>query len=159
MFTHLTLSDPNPDAADPEPVGWAGMNTMEHTVTEADTAEHLGSGDLPVLGTPRLINWAEVATVAAAAEALDEDHTTVGTLVKFEHVRASPVGATITITCSKPVNDGRRLIFHVRVADSAGDELAHGEIHRAVVDRQRFMARLDEAGEPPVTSPTPDSRA
>lgn len=118
------------------------MSSVEHTVTEADTAERLGSGDLPVLATPRLINWLERAAFLAAAEGLAEGQTTVGTLVTVEHTKASPVGATVVLTCSKPVSDGRRLIFHISVLDVAGEVVATGEIHRAVVDRDRFLRRF-----------------
>ncbi|WP_433454941.1 hypothetical protein ACQPXS_43195 [Streptomyces sp. CA-142005] len=40
---------------------------MRHEVTDADTAVRVGSGDVPVLATPRLIAWMEAATVRAAA--------------------------------------------------------------------------------------------
>ena len=118
------------------------MDVSHHTVTDADTAERLGSGDLPVLATPRLINWIERAAYAAAAENLTEGQTTVGTMVKVEHIKAAPVGTTVHVKSSRPVSDGRRLIFHVRVLDDAGEEVAHGEVQRAVIDRERFMRRF-----------------
>ena len=117
------------------------MEAQDHTVTEDDTADHLGSGDMPVLATPRLINWIERAAFAQAAEVLDAGQTSVGTMVKVEHVKASPVGSTVHVKSSKPVSDGRRLIFHVRVLSDDGEELARGEVHRAVVDRERFLRR------------------
>lgn len=120
----------------------ATMDTHDYIVTEADTAIALGSGDLPVLGSPRLIAWFEAAAMASAAVALDADHTTVGTTVKIEHVRACPVGSTVRVSCSKPVNDGRRLIFNVKAKDETGEEIGHGEVHRAVVDRERFLSRF-----------------
>jgi predicted thioesterase len=43
---------------------------MQFTVTDDDTALALGSGEIPVLGTPRLIAWLEAATVAEAAPRL-----------------------------------------------------------------------------------------
>ena len=43
---------------------------MRHEVTDTDTAAALGSGDVPVLATPRLIAWMEAATVRAAAALL-----------------------------------------------------------------------------------------
>ncbi len=118
------------------------MLSFERTVTDADTAERLGSGDLPVLATPRLINWLERAAFAAASEGLSEAQTTVGTHVKVEHIKGTPVGATVTVSCSKPVSDGRRLIFHVTVLDESGETVATAEIHRAVVDRERFLRRF-----------------
>ena len=38
--------------------------TLRFTVTDADTAAAVGSGSLPVLGTPRLLAWCEAATCA-----------------------------------------------------------------------------------------------
>jgi fluoroacetyl-CoA thioesterase len=127
------------------------MDVSHHTVTDADTAERLGSGDMAVLATPRLINWIERAAYAAAAETLSPGQTTVGTLVKVEHIKASPVGATVHVKSSRPVSDGRRLIFHVRVLDDGGEEVARGEVQRAVIDRERFMSRFGT----PAGAPSP----
>ena len=52
--------------------------TLERTVADDDTAEAVGSGSLPVLGTPRLLAWCEAATCAAVAPCLAEGETTVG---------------------------------------------------------------------------------
>ena len=49
--------------------------TQEHVVAENDTAAAVGSGDLPVLGTPRLLAWCEAATCAAVAPRLGEGQT------------------------------------------------------------------------------------
>ncbi len=128
------------------------VTTYERIVTTADTAATLGSGDLPVLATPRLINWLERAAFTEAAEGLEDGQTTVGTTVKIDHVTATPVGSTITIRCSKPKNDGRRLIFHVKVLGAGGEVVAVGEVHRAVVDRERFLRRYGSLPDaPPVT--------
>src|SRR6266545_1732102 len=70
-------------AAPPEtPATWVGsMARVQLTVTDADTAQAMGSGDVPVLGTPRVLALAEAATVAATASKLPPGATTVGTLV------------------------------------------------------------------------------
>jgi predicted thioesterase len=128
------------------------MEVSHHTVTDADTAQRLGSGDLPVLATPRLINWIERAAFGTAAEGLEPGQTTVGTMVKVEHIKAAPVGTTVHVKGSRPVSDGRRLIFHVRVLDDTGEEVAIGEVQRAVIDRERFMRRF---GCEPDGSPLP----
>ncbi|MEI2765906.1 MAG: thioesterase [Dermatophilaceae bacterium] len=120
------------------------LETFEHTVTVEDTAARLGSGDLQVLATPRMINWLERAAYTVAKANISAEQTTVGTLVKVEHLKGTPVGRRVRVTCSKPVNDGRRLIFHVTALDDDDDELARGEIHRRVVDPERFMARFEE---------------
>jgi fluoroacetyl-CoA thioesterase len=131
------------------------VQTFEHTVTEGDTAAVLGSGDLAVLATPRLINWLERAAYAVAKASCPAGQTSVGTLVKVEHLNASPVGAVVTCTCSKPISDGRRLIFHVKAVDDAGEQVAVGEMHRRLVDPQRFMTRFVEAAEAAAAPATP----
>jgi predicted thioesterase len=119
--------------------------TLEFTVTDHDTAEAVGSGDLPVLGTPRLLAWAEAATCAAVAASLEEGRTTVGTRVQLEHVAASPVGARVSVTASVVHTDGRLLRFEVVAEHAVGEEtkvVGHGEVTRVVVDRDRFLSRL-----------------
>ena len=127
-------------------------STFEHTVTEADTAAALGSGDLPVLATPRLITWLERATFTAAQTVVQPPQTTVGTLVQVEHLKASPVGSQVIVTCSTPIIDAGRLIFHVQANDLVGSQLAVGELHRRVIDPQRFMARVTASTSHPITT-------
>ena len=126
----------------------AAMQTGEKarltfTVTEQDTAVAVGSGDLPVLGTPRLLAWCEAATCAVAAGSLDASETTVGTRVSLEHLAASPVGAEVAVTATVAYVDGRLVRFEV-VATQTSEEkvVAHGEVTRVVVDRDRFMSRV-----------------
>lgn len=116
--------------------------TVTHTVTEADTAAALGSGDLPVLGTPRLLAWAEAATCAAIAPYVAADRTSVGTRMQLEHIAASPEGAEVRVTASVSYTDGRLVRFDV-VAEHVADEkvVGHGEVTRVVVDRDRFLQR------------------
>ena len=57
--------------ADRLPPGALMEATLTFTVTDADTAEAVGSGSLPVLGTPRLLAWCEAATCAAIDPTLE----------------------------------------------------------------------------------------
>lgn len=114
--------------------------SVTHTVGDADTAAALGSGDLPVLATPRALAWLEEATCAALD--LDDSRTSVGTRVEVEHIAASPVGATITATADLVHEDGRLLRFRVAAHDGHGTLVAHGEVRRVVVDRTRFLERV-----------------
>jgi predicted thioesterase len=113
---------------------------VELTVTDADTAQALGSGDVPVLATPRVLALAEAATVAALAGRLDAGQTTVGTHVEVDHLAATAVGRRVTVLAILAKVDGRRLLFDIVVRD--GDELvAEGRVERVMVDRQRFLAK------------------
>lgn len=117
--------------------------TLEFTVTDEDTAAVLGSGDLPVLGTPRLLAWAEAATCAAIRDSLTGGQTSVGSRVQLDHVGASPVGAGLRVTATVTHVDGRLLRFEVVAEHTADDKVVgHGEVTRIVVDRGRFLSRL-----------------
>lgn len=123
----------------------AGLSaTVERTVSDDDTAEAVGSGTLPVLGTPRLLAWCEAATCEAVAPSLEEGQTTVGTRISIEHLAPSPVGAVVRVTASTIHVDGRLVRFSVAARQ---DEklVGSGEVTRVVVDADRFMARVGGA--------------
>jgi predicted thioesterase len=111
-------------------------------VTAADTARALGSGDLEVLGTPRLVAWLEAATCAAVDDVIGADETTVGTRIAVEHLKATPVGAEVITTATVQHVDGRLLRFDVVAEQVDGVVVGHGEITRVRVDRARFLARV-----------------
>ncbi len=113
---------------------------VELTVTDADTAQTLGSGDVPVLGTPRVVALAEAATVAVTARSLESGITTVGTRVDVEHRAPTPVGRSVVAEARLAAVDGRRLTFEVTVRD--GDTVvATAHVERVTVDRRAFLAR------------------
>ena len=114
---------------------------VELVVAEADTSIALASGDVPVLGTPRLLALAEEATVAAVVAALEPGSTTVGHRVALEHHRATPVGGTVRADATLTGVDGRSLTFRVTVSDGHGP-VGEATITRVVVDRARFLERL-----------------
>lgn len=117
--------------------------SLTFEVTDQDTAAAVGSGSLPVLGTPRLLAWLEAATCACLAPVLTEGSTSVGTRVQVEHLAASPVGAEVEVSASSAYEDGRLHRFTVSARDiGSGKVLAAGEITRVVVDAERFLARL-----------------
>jgi fluoroacetyl-CoA thioesterase len=111
------------------------------TVTDADTALALGSGDVPVLGTPRLLALAEAATVAALAPTMDVGQTSVGSEVHLEHLRATPVGGTVIVRADLVAVEGAQRRFDVVAEDAAGATVGRGRVTRVVVDRQRFLDR------------------
>ena len=117
-------------------------SAQRHTVTAEDSAAALGSGDLQVLGTPRLLAWCEEATIAALAHQLGPDQSTVGTRIQLEHTRASPVGAVLTVRAELAHVDGRLLRFEVVAEDETDAAVGHGQVTRVIVERARFMDRL-----------------
>jgi fluoroacetyl-CoA thioesterase len=112
---------------------------FDHTVADQDTAVALGSGDVPVLGTPRVLALAERATVAAVAGAIGPGATTVGARVELEHLAASVVGAAVRVSAQLERVDGRVLEFAVELRDGARP-VARGRVTRVLVDRDAFLA-------------------
>jgi len=119
-----------------------GLTAATHlVVTDADTAIALGSGDVPVLGTPRLVALLEEATVAAVAAHLEENQTTVGVRVEVEHLAATAVGARVDAAATLESIERRMLAFSVTAVEG-NKTIAGGTVRRAVVDRQHFLNNL-----------------
>jgi fluoroacetyl-CoA thioesterase len=110
-------------------------------VTAADTAIAHGSGDVPVLATPRVVALAEEAACAALAARLEPAATSVGVRVELDHLRPTPVGGTVTATAELTAVDGRKLDFAISVRegrDEDGLEVARGTHRRVVAPRDAF---------------------
>ncbi|GAA3712552.1 thioesterase [Nonomuraea antimicrobica] len=118
-----------------------GLRAQLSVVVEMDdTAKKLGSGDVPVLATPRLLALAEAATVRAVHRHLAPGETSVGTRVELEHLAASPLGSHVQVGVELTQVDGRRLVFAFEAHDRQA-VVGKGTIERVVVDRTRFLAR------------------
>ena len=123
--------------------------TVTAEVCEADTAIELGSGDLPVLGTPRLLALAEAACVAAVAPQLEAGQTTVGAAVSLEHRRPSVLGAPLEVQAELVEISGRKLFFgFIAYGTGTDDEgvVGAGTIQRVLVDADQFMAKARASG-------------
>jgi fluoroacetyl-CoA thioesterase len=109
-------------------------------VEEGDTALAIGSGDVPVLATPRLVTLIEQASLKAIGGKLGPDKTSVGYEVQLAHLSPTPVGSEVTAEATLEAVEGRRLTFRVSVTDARG-LVAAGRITRVVVVRDRFIER------------------
>lgn len=119
--------------------GLTFTTTMQ--VVAETTAEYIGSGDLAVLATPAMCALMENAAMMAVAPHLEVGQTTVGTALNIEHLRATPVGKTVTATAVLTEVDGRKLSFNIAARDEKGI-IGEGTHTRFVVDRERFMDKL-----------------
>ena len=107
---------------------------------EDDTAVSLHSGEVPVLGTPRVVALCEEATVAALVGHLGPGQTTVGHTIQLDHVAPTRVGTAVHAEATLLKVNGRRLTFSVSVSDTRG-LVAAGKITRVIVDTERFMEK------------------
>ena len=109
-------------------------------VADEDTALALRSGEVAVLGTPRLIALVEEATLVALADQLPAGQTTVGMRVQVDHLAPTNVGSSVAAEASLEKVEGRRLTFTVSVTDHCG-LVAAGKVTRVVVETERFLEK------------------
>jgi predicted thioesterase len=109
-------------------------------VAEADTALSMGTGDIPVLATPRLIALCEEATCRAVDGTLATGWTSVAGRVQFDHLAPVRIGSSVTTEATLERVEGRRLVFTVSATDHAG-LVGAGRITRVLVERRAFLAK------------------
>jgi predicted thioesterase len=112
--------------------------TIVFTTDEQATAIALGSGDLPVLGTPKIVALIEEAAVAAIAGRVAVSDTTVGSHIEVDHLAPTPIGGTAVATATVVAVEGRRVDFKATVTE-AGKLIARANHVRYVVNRKSFL--------------------
>lgn len=123
------------------PIRHGSSASVDLTVTDDDTALAVGSGDVPVLATPRLVALFEQAAVTAVDGQLAPDQTSVGMRVQIDHLAPTAVGDTVSADATLEKVEGRRLTFTVSARDQRG-LVGAGKVTRVVVDRARFLDKL-----------------
>jgi len=132
------------------------MNTLEtligttHAVTitvgDSDLAMHVGSGDLPVLATPRMAALMEQAAAELIADALGEGITSVGTQLSITHTAPTLPGASVTAEATLTATDGRTFTYTVRAFDAVGT-VGEGTHTRVSVKADRFLEKAAVRGQ------------
>jgi fluoroacetyl-CoA thioesterase len=115
--------------------------TAETVVRETNTALAMGSGSLHVFATPSMIALMEQAACNAVAACLDEESTSVGTLVNITHDAATGMGKAVTATATLVEVQGRKLIFEITAADE-DKQIGKGTHERFIVNKEKFMTKL-----------------
>ena len=115
--------------------------TKKFIVKEVDLASNIGSGDLPVLATPVLLNFFENTCKELLSLYLTEEDTSVGIFASFDHVAQSKQGDVICINV-KVINIEKRVVsFSIEAFD--GDKLiSSGNHKRCIVNKERFLTKL-----------------
>ncbi len=101
-------------------------------------------GEMPeVLATGFMVGLLEWACVEALKPHLDwPSEQTLGTHVDVSHTAATPPGLEVAVRVRLAEVDGRRLLFEVQAHDGV-DLITEGTHERAVIDRERFDARVE----------------
>lgn len=111
----------------------------ETTVTEANTAERLGSGLVPVFGTPALVGVMESAAVRSLTNHLPPGRTSVGGRIDVRHLAPTPVGMRVRARAELLEVEGRRLVFHIEAWDEV-EQIGKATHERFIINEQRFVA-------------------
>jgi predicted thioesterase len=121
------------------------MGEARRQVDTSNTALALGSGSEAVFATPAMVALMEEAAVAAVAPHLSAGETTVGIQLEIRHVAATPIGLQVWANAHLIAVHGRNLTFEVTAYDEV-EPIGMGTHRRTVVDRARFMARVERKG-------------
>ena len=124
--------------------------TVTHRVDYASTARQVGSGTVDVLATPELVRLMEVAAVAALADHLPPELTSVGVSLEVHHVAPTPVGLSVEVRATLTEAQGRRLTFQVVASDDL-EEIGRGIHKRVLVEVEGFITRAQEKLEQPTS--------
>jgi predicted thioesterase len=107
------------------------------------TAPRVGSGRVPVLATPVMINVIEAAALAAVEHLLPAGHQSLGIQLDVRHFAATPVGMRIWATSELIGVEGRTLSFRVEARDEK-EPIGDGWHKRVVVNVARFDQRVQK---------------
>jgi predicted thioesterase len=111
------------------------------------TAPSIGSGVIPVLGTPVMINLMEGAALAAVEHLLPAGHQSLGIHLDVRHIAATPIGMRVRATAELTHVEGRTLTFRVEARDER-EVIGDGTHQRVVVNVARFDQRVQQKASP-----------
>lgn len=114
---------------------------LSHEVTESDLATRWRN-DVPVLATPVLLWLAELACMRAIDGCLEPGAMTLGYGHSVRHLAPTPGGWTVQIEAELVDMTDKLLAFEVRASDGR-ETVLEGRHERAVVDRERFLSRIE----------------
>jgi predicted thioesterase len=117
--------------------------TKEIVVAAEHTAPHVGSGKVPVLATPVVVNLLEAAALAAVEHLLPEGMQSLGIQLDVRHFAATPVGMRVRAEAEVVAIEGRALRFRLSAADEV-EPISEGTHERVVVTVARFDKRMVE---------------
>ena len=112
-------------------------------VSDELVASHVGSGSLTVYATPAMVTFVEHTCRKLVEGLLTEGQTTVGTMIKVEHLAPTPLGAEVHIRAQVVSVDGRTVRFTAELWDAVED-IGRAEHTRVIIDTDRFLDRVSQ---------------
>ena len=117
---------------------------LTQTVTEELTAAAVGSGALPVFGTPFMAAMMENAAMTALQNFLEEGQGSVGTHLDISHNAPSPIGMQVWAEAeiTGVSENGRMVDFKVSAWDERGP-IGAGTHTRAIIKNEKFLTKCN----------------
>ena len=117
---------------------------LEQTVTEELTAAVVGSGALPVFGTPFMAAMMENAALTCLQNFLEEGQGSVGTHRGISHDAPTPVGMQVWAEAeiTNVSENGKMIDFKASAWDEKGP-IGSGTHTRAIIKNESFLAKCN----------------
>ena len=117
---------------------------LEQTVTEELTAAAVGSGALPVFGTPFMAAMMENAAMTCLQNFLEEGQGSVGTHLEISHDAPTPIGMNVWAEAEITAvsENGKMVDFTVKAWDEKGP-IGAGTHTRAIIKSDKFLAKCN----------------
>ena len=117
---------------------------LEQTVTEELTATAVGSGALPVFGTPFMAAIMENAAMTCLQNFLEEGQGSVGTHLEISHDAPTPIGMNVWAEAEITAvsENGKMVDFTVKAWDEKGP-IGSGTHTRAIIKNDKFLAKCN----------------
>ena len=117
---------------------------LEQVVTEELTAAAVGSGLLPVFGTPFMIGLMENAAQTVLGNFLEEGQGSVGTHLDVNHTAPTPIGMKVAVEAeiTNVSENGKIIDFKLTAWDEKGP-IGNGTHTRAIINNERFLAKCN----------------
>jgi fluoroacetyl-CoA thioesterase len=112
--------------------------TVPHLYPESEAFQQMPQ----VLATGYMVGLMEWACIEAIKPHLDwPREQSLGTLVNFSHLAATPPGLTVTVDVKLDRVEGRKLVFSLSAHDGV-DRITEGVHERFVIDAAKFNEKL-----------------
>ncbi len=115
-------------------------STVTFDVTREQTIDFMGE-QARVYATPMLVRDIEIACRDLLLQHLDPGEDSVGTRVAIDHIAATLMGMTVTITVRIQSLEGRAVVFDIEGRDAI-EPIVRGQHARFIVDVAKTAQRL-----------------
>lgn len=120
-----------------------GMKSYAEVMVNKDNiATTIGSGSLEVFATPMMAALMEKSALNAIDHSMENDETTVGTMLNITHSSPTPIGMRVKASAEVIQINGREITFKV-IAEDEKAIIGEGIHKRVVVSEKKFINKTN----------------